>query len=60
VAKYRLLLFDEKGALTRGTSFTARDDAEAIRYATAAAQTRPAQLRSGDRLVWRQPPDNDG
>jgi hypothetical protein len=55
--QYRFFLVNEHGRPARGTAFPFRNDDAAIEFARLAAKDRPAELWSGERLIWRQPPD---
>jgi hypothetical protein len=54
---YRFFFVKDDGMPARGTAFPFPGDAKAIRFATLAAAGKPAELWSGDRKVWGNPPD---
>jgi hypothetical protein len=57
MAQYRFFLVSQNGTPKRGTAAPFPDDERATKFALEAHRGQPAQLWSGDRLIWRYPPE---
>jgi hypothetical protein len=53
--QYRFFLVSAAGLPVRGTAWRFRNDEAAKQFARLAAKGQPAELWSGERLIWRQP-----